>query len=63
MIKVIDLMDSSRAFEFKEDKEFTEWTNDLAYSFDDDEEFLRSFNFSDVEQCKEYLDVMGYEVK
>ena len=63
MIKVIDLMDSSRAFEFEEEKEFTEWTNELAHSFDDDEDFLRSFNFSDVEQCKEYLDVMGYEVK
>ena len=63
MIKVIDLMDSSRVFEFEEEEEFTEWTNELAYSFDDDKDFLRSFDFFEVAQCKEYLDVMGYAVK
>ena len=63
MIKVVDLMDSSRVFKFGEEREFTEWTDELAHSFDDDEDFLRSFNFSDVVQCKEYLDVMGYAVK
>ena len=63
MIKVIDLMDDSRMFEFEGEREFAEWTNELAHSFDDDKDFLRSFNFADVEQCKEYLDVMGYAVQ
>ena len=65
MIKVVDLIDYVEGikFEFKNEKEFKKWAREYAYSVDDDLEFLRSFNFDDVEQCKEYIELMGYAVQ